>query len=69
MTVTTINPKPGDVVLVAKGHRLRLPDAGISNIRRMLQFRENPERPSHKKEHTKQRGPSDRVAAAWKNLH
>src|SRR5579862_2049654 len=37
MTVTAVDPKTGDVVLVAERNRLRLADSGVGNVRSALQ--------------------------------
>ena len=56
------------MVLMAEGDGLRLPHAGISNVRRALHLHGNPQQRSNHKYRAKNCGPGQGIGAAMKNL-
>jgi hypothetical protein len=55
-------------MLVAEGHRLRLPHPGIRNVRRTLHFHRHPAQRGNHEYRAKNRGPGEGVRTTLKNL-
>jgi hypothetical protein len=68
MAVAAIDAEPGNVMLVAEGHGLRLSHSGVRNVRRTLDFHRHPAERGNHEDRAKNRGPGQGVRAAMKNL-
>ena len=69
MTVAAVDAEPGNVMLVAKGHGLRLAHARISNVGRALDLKEDPKDCGDDEDRPIDRGPRHRIRTARKDLH
>ncbi len=69
MAVPAIDAESGDVMLMAEGNWLRLPDSSVCDEGSALQLQQNPEQAADSQNYQDQRGPGDGIAAAGKDLH
>src|SRR5271163_2268143 len=68
MAVPAVNPKSGDVMLMAEGHRLRLAHSCVGDVRRTLDLQRSPTERGNHEDRAKNRGPRQGVGAAMENL-
>ena len=68
VAIAAVDAESGDVVLVAKRDRLRFAHAGISNVRRALNFVPHPPQRSYDEDRAENCGTGQCVRAAMKDL-
>ena len=69
MTVTAIDPEPRDMMLVTKRYGLIFMNAGVGDVRRALEFHQNPAQSCHDEHRAEDRRPRQCVTTAMENLH
>ena len=69
VAIAAVNAQPADMVLMAKGNRLRPHHFGVSDVGRPLQFEQCPQQGRDQKYCPVNRGTGDCVRTAMKNLH
>src|ERR1700678_932400 len=69
MAIAAVNSQTADMVLMAKGHRLRPGHFCVSNVGRALQFEHCPKQYRDQEYRPVNRGAGDCVRTAMKNLH
>jgi hypothetical protein len=69
VAIAAVNAQTANMVLMAKGNRLRPHHFGVSDVRRPLQFEQCPQQGREQKYCPVNRGTGDCVRTAMKNLH
>src|SRR5580704_1957090 len=69
VAIAAVNAQPANMVLMAKGNRLRPHHFGVSDVGRPLQFEQCPQQGRDQKYCPVNRGTGDCVRTAMKNLH